>query len=220
MFAPSSCRRGRALNPGAKRRSMAHWHPSFPPCTSSLLAQQCWLRTCSPRTQEAFVVVSPCGQSAKPTGNTLHHIQDCGGSTALHARAVVVSSRWTCNSRCIRSEGAPPPLGPKKSRLSAVFDEQDPLHSLLFTFFSTSLHFISSSVFCQLHSFHLRFKSHIHSSPTPSLSISLPSIPCIHNNSSTKNHRLQHGLPADLAPRLCGPRLRQPGHLGQGSRLS
>lgn len=95
-------------------------------------------------------------------------------------------------------------------------DQQDPIHSLLFTFFSTSLRFIGYSVFCQLH---LWSKSRIHSSTTPSLSISLPSIPCIHNHSSTETHHLHHGFPADLASRLCGPRLRQPGHLGEGGHL-
>lgn len=36
---------------------------------------------------------SHCGQTAKPTGNALHQIQECGCSTALHAGTVVVSSR-------------------------------------------------------------------------------------------------------------------------------
>lgn len=60
-------------------------------------------------------------------------------------------------------------LGPEKSRLSVLcFDQQDLVRSLLFTFSSLPL-FISSSFFHQLHSFHLRFKSHIHSSTAPFL---------------------------------------------------
>lgn len=47
-----------------------------------LSVQQYWPRTCSPRTREAFSMVSHCGQSAKLAGNTLHQNpglwrQDC-----------------------------------------------------------------------------------------------------------------------------------------------
>lgn len=92
MFAPSTCRRGHALGPGAKHRSIASGTHSIRHVAQFLSIQQCWLRSCSPSMQEAFLMVSCCGQSAKLTGNTLHQIQDCGGSTALHARAILVSS--------------------------------------------------------------------------------------------------------------------------------
>lgn len=113
------------------------------------------------------------GQTAKPTGNALHQIQECGCSTALHARAVVVSSRDAILSLYkIRRRNFPHLRLSQRSRdFLLYFDEQDPLHSLLFTFFSTPLRFISSSVFYQLHSFHLGFKPRIHSSTIPSLSI-------------------------------------------------
>lgn len=75
-----------------------------------LAVQQRWPRTCSPRTREAFSMVSHCGQSAKLAGNTLHQIQDCGGRTALHA----LGPSFLCrrNPPCISPEDAhlPPAL--------------------------------------------------------------------------------------------------------------
>lgn len=94
--------------PQPRRQTQKHrvCHPFYPPCGPFLSVQQRRLRTCSPSMQEAFLTVSRCGQSAKPTGNTLHQIQECGGSTALHARAILPLDM---KSFSIRSEGAPSP---------------------------------------------------------------------------------------------------------------
>lgn len=47
-----------------------------------------------------------CGQAAKPTGNMLHQIQECGGSTALHGpECFPLERQW--QFPCIRLEDVP-----------------------------------------------------------------------------------------------------------------